>query len=35
MAERVKPCRARVNDWLLATDPGEYCYDNLDAGGQT
>lgn len=35
MAERVKPEQAVINYWLLATDPDEYSYDDLERDGQT
>lgn len=35
MAERVKPEQAVANYWLLATDPDEYSYDDLERDGQT
>ena len=35
MAERVKPEQAVINYWLLATDPDEYSYDDLEREGQT
>jgi predicted RNA-binding protein with PUA-like domain len=35
MAERVKPEQAVLNYWLLATDPDDYSYDDLERDGQT
>ena len=35
MAERVKPEQAVANYWLLATDPEEYSYEDLERDGAT
>jgi predicted RNA-binding protein with PUA-like domain len=35
MAERVKPEQAVANYWLLATDPDEYSYEDLERDGAT
>lgn len=35
MAERVKPENAVINYWLLATDPDEYSYDDLERDTET
>jgi predicted RNA-binding protein with PUA-like domain len=35
MAERVKPDKVAINYWLLATDPDEYSYDDLERDTET